>query len=189
MPTPNCKAPTGVAFDARGDIWFGDPGANSLGEIGAAGGIQWFGFSHRPPTLPGPVITGPDGNVWFTDLRFSHVDRVNPDGTITPIGSGFYPGAMTTGPANDIWFATFASISRLHNDQGWTQSQVLIPGALATPAGITEGPDGGVWFAENNRALNPTAPDAIGRIARTGAVAAFNPTKAATPSTLAASVS
>jgi streptogramin lyase len=62
--------------------------------------------------IPGPMIAGPDGNLWFTEaavhILMPQIGRVTPSGIITefPIGSSPFPGGLdiTAGPDGNVWF-------------------------------------------------------------------------------------
>jgi virginiamycin B lyase len=61
----------------------------------------------RRTFAPG-ITAGPDGNVWFTELRRDVVGRITPSGTITefalPTTNRFEVG-ISAGPDGNVWFA------------------------------------------------------------------------------------
>lgn len=53
------------------------------------------------------IVNGPDGNLWFTELKAGQIGRITPDGTITEIpiptaNSG--PASIIIGPDHNLWF-------------------------------------------------------------------------------------
>ena len=131
------------------------------------------------PGLAG-ITPGPDGNLWFTSEGDStanparpnrptmsgngSIARITPAGVVTtfpqPAGaSGFSPNAIVTGPDDNLWFIDvggnaiwrfnpFASIATAYN-----KFPVPMPSAFSgnvQPTGIVAGPDGNIWFTENN---------------------------------------
>lgn len=62
------------------------------------------------PRISGPIriITGPDGNLWFTEQNGNRVGRITPDGNITEWPTNTLnsrPWGLTVGPDKAIWFA------------------------------------------------------------------------------------
>jgi streptogramin lyase len=123
------------------------------------------------------ITTGPDGNLWFSDLYFvsgkttegkSAIGRITPTGSIKkfPIpGAGSSPGNISQGPDSNLWFTESGNnaIGRI------TPAGVIAEFSLPTqgdPHGITPGPDGNLWFTESSG-------DSIGRITPEGKVTEF----------------
>jgi len=113
------------------------------GPAGAASPITEFAASSAPRY----IAAGPDGNVWFTE--FAAIGRMTPAGAITkfalPHGFICPPPPILTGPPID------------------TCGQAGIKG-------ITAGPDGNVWFLEDDAAL---AVNKVGRITPAGDITEF----------------
>ena len=70
-------------------------------------GIGSAGTGSATPTS---ITTGPDGNVWFTELykdKTGRVGRITPAGVVTdfplPAGAGV-PGPITSGPDGALWY-------------------------------------------------------------------------------------
>jgi streptogramin lyase len=57
---------------------------------------------------PLAIVSGPDGNLWFTDLGTSEIGKITPAGQITMYTSGLTPNSspegITTGPDGNLWF-------------------------------------------------------------------------------------
>ncbi len=116
---------------------------------------------------PQQLVTGPDGNVWFSENLGAKVARVTPAGVISEFPVPIGPYGITH-LNNQIWFGEAAvghtgggSIGRLNIDgTGYTSFPV------ANNAGVrilTTGPDGKLWFAEQ-------LIDKIGTMTPTGTV-------------------
>ncbi|HTV33359.1 MAG TPA: hypothetical protein VME69_09725 [Methylocella sp.] len=129
---------------------------------------------------PEDIVTGPDGNLWFTQPETNEIGRIDPrTGAITeyhvpaagPPGvySNYGPFGITAGPDGNLWFTEVES-NRIGRINPWTGkitefSEGLSHGskcqssisAGAGPFGITVGHDGNLWFTE-------FCGDRIGRI-------------------------
>jgi virginiamycin B lyase len=123
-------------------------------------------FSDPGLDRPWSITAGPDGALWFTDLRHgtmrvSAIGRISTDGAIhlytneRMLGD---PVEITAGPDDALWFINYAlgSIGRMSldgdaRDYGWDNDC----GGAAAEA-MTSAPDGTLWFV--------TYWDKIGRI-------------------------
>lgn len=132
------------------------------------------GFVRYPiPTsggIPGGITSGPDGNLWFTELYGNKIGKITTSGVITEFSvptAASFPDAITAGPDGNLWFtegaSTSSKIGRISPAGVITEFQ-LSPAAYSYA--ITAGPDGNLWFVEgsNNR---------IGRITPSGVVSEF----------------
>ena len=65
---------------------------------------------------PSGIVTGPDGNLWFTEAAGNRIGRITPQGVITefdiPTASS-QPYGIAAGPDGNVWF-----IERLGNSIG-----------------------------------------------------------------------
>ncbi len=146
-----------------------------------------------------------NGEVWFSDHRVitdRYIGRLDPDGTVNKFP---YPCpnctagteavsflTMTIGPDGNVWVPVFrgrvadtapleSAIVRITPAGAHTVFPLSNAAAFASSGGfghsdITAGPDGNLWFTENNA-------NRIGRITPTGAITEFdlpNPTSAPT---------
>src|SRR6266704_491687 len=69
-----------------------------------------------PHFYPGGIITGPDGNLWFTEAvnngcQSGKIGRITPAGKISEFSllSNSNPGEITTGPDHALWFTEFGN--------------------------------------------------------------------------------
>ena len=65
-------------------------------------------------TNPVGIVSGPDGNLWFTEssLTLNSVGRISPTGSITSFGltgALTQPGGITAGPDGNLWFTVESS--------------------------------------------------------------------------------
>jgi uncharacterized repeat protein (TIGR01451 family) len=125
---------------------------------------------------PGGIVTGPDGNLWFTETNAAKVGRITPSGSITefPLPSAGTPTSIVVGSDGNLWFGdnSLPGIGRV------TTAGVITMFPLPStsgPADITAGPDGALWFADNKA-------NQIGRITTAGATTFFSiPTAGSSP--------
>lgn len=136
------------------------------------------------PYLPG-ITAGHDGAVWFTGN--SKIGRVSPDGQILELSA---PGAndLAWGPDGRIWYTVFApELDRLSLDG--TIARYPVPTNGAAIGGITNAPDGNLWYSEIYVPDVPTGgfPNpccAIGRMTTTGSARDFVLPSTSRPGTL-----
>ena len=107
--------------------------------------------SRRQNGSPGGITTGPDGNLWFTEVTGNRIGRITPGApnTITefPIPTAdSRPFAIVTGPDGNLWFGEAGGgegIGRISPNSPNTITEFSIPGG-----DITNGPDGNLWFTQ-----------------------------------------
>jgi streptogramin lyase len=122
--------------------------------------------------VPGPpfgITSGPDGNVWFTELFAGKVGRISPDGAAVEFAvPGALPAGITRGPDGNLWFADESgNIDRI--TPSGTVTLFSLP-AASFPFAITAGPEGNLWFTET---VTSTGKANIGRITPAGAITLF----------------
>lgn len=102
------------------------------------------------------MLTGPDGNLWFTQTAPSAIGTITPGGFVT-----LYSGASgLTGTPNPglaigadgcMWFTENSpnAVTKIRPGSGNISEYTIGLSALANPiGGIAEGGDGNIWFAE-----------------------------------------
>jgi streptogramin lyase len=132
-PVVGAVGPRGITKGPDGNMWFTEYGADRIGRIAPDGTITEFSAGITPPSgpaasdfsdsAPHSIVTGPDGNLWFTEEFADRIGRITPDGAITEFSAGITPS-----PA-----------------QGLPGPHQYQP---ASPTQITQGPDGNLWFVE-----------------------------------------
>jgi streptogramin lyase len=117
-------------------------------------------------SVPESIVTGPDGNLWFTEYQASGaIGRITPAGTVTEFAittpnSG--PFWITAGPDGNLWF-TEGSANKIGkiSPAGVMLGEFAVPTVNSGPSNIVAGPDGNLWFTE-------LYGDAIGKITTAG---------------------
>ena len=146
-----------------------NPGADSIDfniSVGAISEIAVPTAGSRPLR----IVTGPDGNLWFTEEVASKVGRITPAGIITEFSTltaGSGAEGIAAGPDGNLWFTELhaGKIGRITPAGNITE--FLIPTANSGPADITVGPDGNLWFTEQSG-------DKIGQITTAGTITEFS---------------
>jgi virginiamycin B lyase len=139
---------------------------------------------------PAGIVTGPDGNLWFTEKQAGRIGRMTPSGTLTefalpklPPQTGAPPGALaeppspqgiTAGPDGALWFTTSNSLIGRISTFG-TITEFKVDGLTQANSTIITGPDGNLWFTG--------VAGEIGRITPSGTVTKFavDPTASSPP--------
>ena len=196
IPTAEGIIPSGITAGPDGNLWFTyagtiGPGADGVGNIGRitpSGRIRQFPIPTAISTtegIPQAITAGPDGNLWFTEQGTGKIGRITPSGRISqfllPSGSGTpeAPEAITAGPDGNLWFTV--TVTNIVGEFGSNSisvsgkiGRITTSGAISEfpiptanrPEAITAGPDGNLWFTENESGK-------IGRITPTGAISEF----------------
>lgn len=161
----------------------------------AQGNVTEFTNGLSPDAEAHGIVTGPDGNLWFTEAATAQIGKItlSPSGTPTitqPITlpnpfnqtNGSQPQAITVGSDGNLWFTERAmnQIGQVNPKSGQLIKEWTVPtGSAATyydvnsdsSAGlglddIVSGPDGNLWFTETN-------DDKIGKITTSGQVTEY----------------
>lgn len=122
-----------------------------------------------PDSRPYQIVSGPDGNLWFTQSNAGRIGKITPSGEITEfkVRDGSGPYGITVGPDGNIWFTErFANMIAKFSTSGQLLAEYPIPTPRSQPWGITLGPDGALWFTEED-------VDQIGRITVDGQITEF----------------
>jgi streptogramin lyase len=143
----------------------------------AAGTPTISEYSNGLSSDAGPlsIVTGPDGNLWFTQSGGTKaIDRITPSGAITvykPGGSSAVRD-IARGPEGNLWFTADAGSGQVDMLNPWTGvfHEYSLPAGASNPAGIAAGHEGDVWFA-----VEGGAEAMIDRIVpTTGEISQFN---------------
>jgi streptogramin lyase len=114
--TPNIS-PQSITLGPDGNLWFTDWGEKAIGRMTLQGETTLFpipvtvywSFDQQETSSPSwKIITGPDGNLWFTEYGLEQIARITPEGEITEyvLPSPFLPVGITSGPDGNLWFAS-----------------------------------------------------------------------------------
>jgi streptogramin lyase len=163
-PPPRWIDFEGVATAADGSVWFTQAfkhhDAVWRGGIGRMRPDGSFSNWRLPLAggLPGRLVAGSDGAMWFLEPRA--IGRIADNGSITrlPLPNGLRPNDIAAGTDGALWFTSDICLGRLA-----TSGQVTtwpIPGAVKLD-GIAPAADGTVWLADGAadavRHINPAA--------------------------------
>lgn len=116
----------------------------------------------RPPSVtefalakadsqPSFIVTGPDGNLWFTEFAGNQIGRITPMGVLTeyPVPtSDSRPVGLAVGSDNNLWFTEQQGNKIGRITPNGTITEFPVKTAAATPDYILSGPDGNLWFTE-----------------------------------------
>jgi streptogramin lyase len=181
--------PQDITVGPDGNLWFtagfaatlpGSEGAASkIGRITPDGKIKEFALNFAEGA-PHEIVTGPDGNLWFTRPLGNRIARITTEGVVTNFTvptPNSRPDSITLGPDNALWFTERLAdkIGRITTDGRFTEYPLpTFAGGTRRPAGITTGPDGNIWTTE-------LLAKSIARITPDGAVSEFPVPGGATP--------
>ena len=194
QPNPgSAPGPRAITVGPDGALWFvGVPG--EVGRITTAGVVTEFAVPAIPPPAgsaagtaptvltPSGITVGPDGALWFTAYPASgdsYVGRITATGAVTEYAAtGFDLGStIVTGSDGNLWmFGTqYASgdnaIGRITPAGVFTT--FTVPGNFSEIAGLTAGPNGNVWFTEEEDGFTVGEQPAVGEITPAGVTTLF----------------
>jgi sugar lactone lactonase YvrE len=141
---------------AGGLVWFSSPhgSATTTGGFYAAPATAGSVTEYSIPTAsshPNSIVTGRDGNLWFTESVSNKIGRISPAGIISeypiPTASSS-PQEIAAGPDGNLWFTESVSNKIGRISPGGAISEYPIPTANSSPQEIAAGPDGNLWFTE-----------------------------------------
>jgi virginiamycin B lyase len=128
------------------NLWFAD--TTSIGRITPSGVQTKF----APNAAGGIIATGPSQALWFTSydaLGNPAISRITTNGSVKnfPISFGLAVMALAWGPDNNEWFVENGrdSVGKI-TPSGKVTSYPLPDAQSHMPVGISQGPDGNVWF-------------------------------------------
>jgi virginiamycin B lyase len=197
--------PSNIAAGADGALWFAEPNVRKVGRLTTAGLFTEFAVPHQPYA----ITSGPDGALWVAE--FGDIGRVSTSGkfreyTLLPSTANTGPYHITTGPDGSLWFAlsdqttltsTLAgarftgSIGRMTTSGAFRK--YTIPTGNIRTTGITNGPDGALWFTESDQADDDTRRGVrrvggkVGRMTMSGVFTEYAiPTADSAPGSIAA---
>ncbi len=147
IPGNGYNNPTGIVAGRDGNLWFGQ----NNGLIGRLNPLTGkFLSSVSVPGNPFKLTIGADGNIWFDQsigrITYAGAVRMFPD----PSGYGF---GLASARDGNIWIVDWAndSFDRINPRTGQYLAPLHPPTAYSGLDKMTIGPDGNVWFTENNK--------------------------------------
>src|SRR5262245_1172752 len=165
----------GIAAGSDGNLWLTEIGQSEIVKATLTGTAT---NRYVPTNRGGPqgIVLGPDGNIWFTEAgRYSDptykIGRVSPSFEFAefPVPSGAVPQQIAVGADGNLWFTEISDgIGRI--TPSGTVTEFSTPTKDQFIKGITNGPDGALWFVsdtpDHTRAI-------VGRITTEGSVTRF----------------
>lgn len=130
----------------------------------------------------GTLTLGPDGNIWFVDVRRNLVGSISPQGKVAQFAVPSPAGGaqtITAGPDGNLWL-TARGNGQTQPDwivrvtPSGTVAKFSAGGINIAPESIAAGPDGNLWFTE-------VFGGRIGRMTPSGALTEFPIPGAANP--------
>ena len=114
FPIPTAHgSPAGITTGPDGNLWFTEVSevfGNNIGRItpGEPNTITEFPIPRASPTghsRPLAIVTGPDGNLWFTENGSPNaMGRISPDSPNTITEFSIPSADITKGPDGNLWF-------------------------------------------------------------------------------------
>ena len=114
---------------------------------------------------PFRIITGPDGNLWYT--AGETIGKISTTGSITeyPIPTPHSnPHSIAVGSDGNLWFTEDQKIGKI-TTTGFV-TEYSLPQTNSHAWGVTAGPDGNLWYADHGG-------NRIGKITTTGSITEY----------------
>ena len=190
-PVVTGSTPTvGITTGPDGNLWYPVTTASGFDRIQRMSPSGQINADIAIPTQysdPSRIVTGPDGNLWFTEqgavpnhLSPGKIGRVTPSGDMTEFTTPNQnptsnPAGIAVGPDGNLWYTEYSHLNMDFTQHGQNNigrittsgkiTEFPIPTRYARADGITNGPDGGMYFTESP---NDFSYGAIGRIQAVG---------------------
>jgi streptogramin lyase len=181
------SAPTQITLGPDGNLWFTETLADRIGMVTPTGVFTEV-FTGISSINPEDITTGPDGALWFTAFPDPEgtspgwVGRITTTFQITLFPTSTFgddvtvPLGIASGPDGNLWITgpgngTIGKVT--------TSGQVTVfhlpQGVVSSPAFITVGADGALWFTEQGLAAGvgdavQAGGNKIGRITTAGTI-------------------
>ena len=157
---PSISAADAITAGPDGALWFED--GNSIGRISTSGAVQHF---VGEISTPRGITTGPDGALWYANSGNNTIGRLTPRRNGLRIhrsqhqpSRGDHPRARRC----PLVHQREPQFDRTHHHRPAWYRTTPIPASII-PEWITAGPDGALWFTNENN-------NSIGRITTGGVV-------------------
>ena len=140
--------PYGVALAADGTVWATLKLGNQLLHITTTGEIQVFELP-KAAAAPSDIATGPDGSVWFIELRENRIGRLK-DGVFEDYavpGNSPMPTGLAVAGDGAVWFGMLRSAALGRLTDGRVEIFKL-PREGARPYSLAVDQSGNVWYAD-----------------------------------------
>jgi streptogramin lyase len=158
----DASAHTSVKFTqpAGSPLWMptkqeGTTASDTLSYSYQLGKLVEFPVTGEAEERPEKIVTGPDGNLWFTEGQStSKIAKMTPQGTITQYSTGTGAEgveAIAAGPDGNIWFSSSHSEKLMTMSPSGTVTAKLSSGGCGeflpecSLRSIASGPNGAMW--------------------------------------------
>lgn len=151
--------PVNVAVDKSGNVWYTNGACSFIGYVNPATGLgKVFGSI----TTDHPLLAGPDGNVWSTQVSSNGAQlwSIDASGTLTKYDTQIQAADfLTIGNDGNLWFTDDTTsgtsyVGYMDLSTHKIVSEYPIPQQSGTgwypmPEELAQGADGNVWFSES----------------------------------------
>jgi virginiamycin B lyase len=163
--------PHGLGIGPDGEtVWFTGKGTGTVGRITPDGKVQHYALP-TVGSVPIYIRSGPDGNMWVTELVGNKIARVTPDGRVKEFDIPTFnsrPIAIVPGPDGNMWFSEEAGnkVARIDRDGRITEFAVPKKQPNVILAGLAFDREGNLWVQQyvNNNNPQPPGPDHVVKI-------------------------
>ena len=159
----------GVAADGK-TVWFTGKGTGTVGKITPDGRVRHYALP-TVGSVPIYIRSGPDGNMWVTELVGNKIARVTPAGCVTEFAIPTFnsrPIAIVPGPDGNMWFTEEAGnkVGRVDPQGNITEFPVPKTQPNVILAGLAFDGDNNLWVQQYVDSNNPSpaGPDHIVKI-------------------------
>lgn len=164
LPSGECFG--GVAAGPDGDAWI--TGQNHIYKVSPSGSISQFSYPEGGPIFEGPIVSGPNGLLWFGDNTTDALGSVDPTtGAVVeyPYGQSCFVEALVAPPDGNLWFSCFTGgfggNSIVKDTPAGVATAYPIANPFLVPTFVTVGPGGFPYFSNF---FNQGAPPGLLRI-------------------------
>jgi streptogramin lyase len=147
---PGGFASRGIVTGPDHNLWFAASGGSAIGRMTTAGELTLYplGGSATDQREPTEIVSGTDGNLWFTEI--GKIGRITTSGVVThfalpPRSHSF---GLAFGPDRNLWFTDSVANAIVRMSPTGVMRQFALPRRNSQPLGIAAGADGRMWFTE-----------------------------------------
>lgn len=126
--------------------------AEYIGRITTTGSVKEYKIKRKGrPEASNGIVTGPDGALWFTTYLFKGVGRMTTSGKVQfyKDNRGNTGQTPITSYGGRLWVGDSQGVSEVTTSGHFTEYEDL-PGYESGAAGITRGPNNGIWWLVSN---------------------------------------
>lgn len=160
LPTGECFG--GIAAGPDGNAWV--TGGDFIYKVTPGGSIHQFSYPEGQSIFEGPIVSGPNGLLWFGDNTAFAIGSVDPaTGTVNeyPYNQACFIGALVAPPDGNLWFACnpgdFSGSSIIRETPTGATTVYPISNPFLAPSSGTVGPGGFPYFVNIfNQGVQPS---------------------------------